>query len=397
MSQHLLRNVAHRGAFWSLIVARVVYAVNWYNIASIFAPMAVELKSDVSGLGILASSFYLGIVLFQIPGGLLAAKYGPRRTSFVGIFLASVSAFLTGFSAGVQEAAALRFIVGVGMALFFSPGVSLIAKYYRKGSEGFGIGLYNSAFDLGGALGLFGWALLAEVLGWRQSLFISGGMGIVTSLLIIVLIPKEDLSGSSPIKLRELSDVLLNKELLILSLNMLGQDVGSILVGSFIVYYLESALGVRYELAGSAGALYLLMMLAISPVSGRIYDRLKDVRRLMLISGLVMSAGVGAAAFGGVYGAFVATIIVGLSAGLGFTVGFSAARETNRSQVKYESLAIAWANSISLSAGFWSPVLFSLVVSSYGYPPAWLLGSLLTLALVLSILAFRRKARGESR
>jgi len=393
----LLRNVAHRGAFWSLIVARVVYAVNWYNIASIFAPMAVELKSDVSGLGILASSFYLGIVLFQIPGGLLAAKYGPRRTSFVGIFLASVSAFLTGFSAGVQEAAALRFIVGVGMALFFSPGVSLIAKYYRKGSEGFGIGLYNSAFDLGGALGLFGWALLAEVLGWRQSLFISGGMGIVTSLLIIVLIPKEDLSGSSPIKLRELSDVLLNKELLILSLNMLGQDVGSILVGSFIVYYLESALGVRYELAGSAGALYLLMMLAISPVSGRIYDRLKDVRRLMLISGLVMSAGVGAAAFGGVYGAFVATIIVGLSAGLGFTVGFSAARETNRSQVKYESLAIAWANSISLSAGFWSPVLFSLVVSSYGYPPAWLLGSLLTLALVLSILAFRRKARGESR
>jgi len=93
----------------------------------------------------------------------------------------------------------------------------------------------------------------------------------------------------------------------------------------------------------------------------------------------------------------VATIIVGLSAGLGFTVGFSAARETNRSQVKYESLAIAWANSISLSAGFWSPVLFSLVVSSYGYPPAWLLGSLLTLALVLSILAFRRKARGESR
>ena len=393
----MLRNVVHRGAFWSLIVARVVYAVNWYNIASIFAPMALELKSDVSGLGFLASSFYLGVVLFQLPGGLLAAKYGPRRTSFVGIFLASVSAFLTGFSTGLQEAAALRFIVGVGMALFFSPGVSLIAKYYRKGSEGFGIGLYNSAFDLGGALGLFGWAILAEVLGWRQSLFLSGGMGIVSSLLIIVLIPKEDLSGSSPIKLRELSDVLLNKELLVLSLNMLGQDVGSILVGSFIVYYLESALGVGYELAGAAGALYLLMMLAISPVAGRIYDKLKDVRRLMLFSGLVMSAGVGAAAFGGVYGAFLATVVVGLSAGLGFTVGFSAARETNRSEIKYESVAIAWANSISLSAGFWSPVLFSLVVSSYGYPPAWLLGSLLTLALVLSILAFRRKARGESR
>jgi len=139
------------------------------------------------------------------------------------------------------------------------------------------------------------------------------------------------------------------------------------------------------------------MMLAFSPVSGRIYDRLKDARRLMLVSGLVMSAGVELAAFGGIYGAFAATIIVGISAGLGFAVGFAAARETNKSQVKYESLAIAWANSISLCAGFWSPVLFSLVVSSSGYPPAWLLGSLLTLAFVLSILALKTKARAESR
>ena len=75
-------------------------------------------------------------------------------------------------------------------------------------------------------------------------------MGIVTSFLIIVLIPKEDLSGDSPLKLKELSDVLLNRELFMLSLNTLGQNVGSILVGSFIVYYLETALGVGYELAG---------------------------------------------------------------------------------------------------------------------------------------------------
>ena len=89
-----------------------------------------------------------------------------------------------------------------------------------------------------------------EVLGWRQSLFFSGGVGIVTSFLIIVLIPKGDLSGDSPLKLKELSDVLLNRELFILSLNILDQNVGSILVGSFIVYYLETALGVGYELAG---------------------------------------------------------------------------------------------------------------------------------------------------
>src|SRR5207245_3130723 len=140
LPQHLLRNVAHRGAFWSLIVARVVYAVNWYNIASIFAPMAIELKTDVSGLGILASSFYFGVVLFQIPGGLLAAKYGPRRTSFAGIFLASVSTLLTGFGSGLGEAAPLGSLVGLGMAVFFSPGVGLITRYERKACVVYGVG-----------------------------------------------------------------------------------------------------------------------------------------------------------------------------------------------------------------------------------------------------------------
>ena len=66
--------VENRGAFWSLLATRAVYAINWYNIASIFSLMAVEFGQGVSGLGALTSSFYLGAGLFQIPGGVVAAN-----------------------------------------------------------------------------------------------------------------------------------------------------------------------------------------------------------------------------------------------------------------------------------------------------------------------------------
>ena len=72
----------------------------------------------------------------------------------------------------------LRFVVGLGMALFFGPSVTLITRYLGRGSEGLAVGLLNSAHSIGGIIGLFGWVILAEVVGWKQSLLLSGGVGI---------------------------------------------------------------------------------------------------------------------------------------------------------------------------------------------------------------------------
>src|SRR6476619_8502490 len=54
----------------SILVARIVYAVNWFNIGSLFPFISKEFNQDVSYLGQLSGFFLLGIGLFQIPGGL---------------------------------------------------------------------------------------------------------------------------------------------------------------------------------------------------------------------------------------------------------------------------------------------------------------------------------------
>ena len=113
-------NKANHWAVSSLLFARVIYAINWFNIASIFSFIASDFKQDVSLLGLLTTSFFIGVGLFQVPGGILAVIQGSRRTAIQGIMIASSAALLCGLSSQLQQMEILRFVVGLGMALFFS-------------------------------------------------------------------------------------------------------------------------------------------------------------------------------------------------------------------------------------------------------------------------------------
>ena len=75
----------------------------------------------------------IGIGIFQIPAGILAAKYGPRKIAIYGILItSSYAAFLSGLSTDLHHMIILRFIVGLGMAFFFGPSVILISKDSRE-------------------------------------------------------------------------------------------------------------------------------------------------------------------------------------------------------------------------------------------------------------------------
>ena len=387
-----LKEIVNRGAVASLCLARAVYALNWYNVAAIFALIALDFKENVAGLGILAGSFYLGVGIFQVPGGIIAAKYGPHRTAVCGILASSFAALLTAFAINFYEIILLRFLVGTGMALFFAPGVILIAKYFRRDSEGLGVGTFNSSFYIGGAFGLFGWAVLAEVIGWRPSLMISGALGIATGMFLLVSVPRDTLREGFLIKWSELRKVLADKWLLLLTLELFGISAGQTTVTTFMVYYLENSLNIRAALAGVIGGVGLLFSILSAPTMGRAYDRTKDARKLLFLAGLIMSIGVAMASYGTIWSAFASTILVALSAGAAYTVAYAAAREGQIAAKEYETLAVSWVNSIQLLAGFFSPIAFSLLVLTFGYSEAWLLAGLYTLALIsIILLPVRRK------
>src|SRR6266852_7579889 len=115
---------------------------------------------------------------------------GPKRTVSLGILVSSLAVLGTSVSSAVFLVAILRFIVGAGMALVFAPSVVLMTRFLG-GKSGTSVGLINSAFDIGGIFGLFEWILLASVTGWRSTVVLSGGLGVLTGLLVIALVPRD--------------------------------------------------------------------------------------------------------------------------------------------------------------------------------------------------------------
>ena len=377
--------VINRTPVFSLIFARILYSINWFNIASIFYFIAADFKQDISMLGLITSSFLIGIGIFQIPAGILAAKYGPRKIAIYGILTTSSAAFLSGLSTDLFHMVVLRFIVGLGMACFFGPSVILISKYLGKGSEGLGVGLLNSAHALGGIIGIFGWIILAEVTGWRISLMLSGLLGIVTGLLLIIALIREKIQIDFGIRISELRQILFNKSLIVLGIALLGFQIGSNLTLTFIVFYLADYLNIDPRIAGFVGSFNLLIALVSSPLFGKIYDRIKDAKKLLIISGIVMSSSMAMIAANTLYVIILSIIIAGFFLAGGFVIVYTKAKQVEGLHAEYETLAVSYVNGISLFNAFWVPIVFSFIVNQSGYSLAWFLGGFLTLLLVLPL------------
>jgi MFS family permease len=377
--------VINRTSVFSLIFARILYSINWFNIASIFYFIALDFKQDISMLGLITSSFLIGIGIFQIPAGILAAKYGPRKIAIYGILITSSAAFLSGLSTDLFHMIILRFIVGLGMACFFGPSVILISKYLVKGSEGLGVGLLNSAHALGGIIGIFGWIVLAEVTGWRISLMLSGLLGIATGLLLIIALIREKIQIDFGIKISELRQILFNKSLIVLGLALLGFQIGSNLTLTFIVFYLADHLNIDPTIAGFVGSFNLIIALVSSPLFGKIYDRIKDAKKLLIISGIVMSSSMAMIAANTLYVIILSIIIAGFFLAGGFVIVYTKAKQVKGLHAEYETLAVSYVNGISLFNAFWVPIVFSYIVNQSGYSMAWFLGGFLTLLLVLPL------------
>src|SRR5918912_3092458 len=269
------RNVA---ASSSLIIARTVNGENGFNVPAIFPLISVEFGQDISLLGSISAAFLIGVGIFQIPAGVFAAKYTSRTSAVFGIALSSTAALIYAFSSEPSQLIWLRFIVGAGMAFFFSSGVTLIARHSGPRHSGFSIGLMNSAHSVGGIIGIFVWIIIAQMVGWRLSLVLSGAIGILTAIMMIVVIPRQptvsttkeafasaesEISSQSNERLIKSNTwkILSNGPLIALGLVLTGVQASWALLLTFIVVYLQS-LNIMHEGTGAIASLGLISAIA---------------------------------------------------------------------------------------------------------------------------------------
>lgn len=140
-------------------------------------PVAGELGLSDKAMGWVLSIFALGYALFQVPGGRLADRFGPRLALTSIVTFWSVLTALTGAVWNYISLLFVRFFFGAGEAGAF-PGMSrAIFSWIPLKERGLITGINFSGSRLGAAFALPFVAWLIEAYGWRITFAILGIIG----------------------------------------------------------------------------------------------------------------------------------------------------------------------------------------------------------------------------
>jgi MFS transporter, ACS family, glucarate transporter len=377
-----------RIAVASIITVNIAYSLNWFNIGSLYYLIGPDLNGGVSGLGTLTSAFFLGIGLLQIPVGILSARVGPRRVLTIGTIIAALAVIGQSVSTNLFEATMFRFIVGAGLAFVFAPSIVMITGL-SKGRAGAGVGIIQSSFGVGGLLGLFGWTLLAPLIGWRLSLGLSGVLLILGGLSVALFGP--DNETRTQVSFDRLAKILREKSLIMIGLGLLSPNLGSILVFSFMPYYLKNNLGESAAVAGLIASATVVVPILSALGGGRLYDKTRNPRLLMIISGFAISIALALFALANVAIIILGVLLIGLVFGVGTTAGITGARDLNPIEKEYDGLAVSWISMISLTGAFWPPLVFSYLAGTLGYTAAWAGSAIISLSALIPLFFLTKK------
>jgi MFS transporter, ACS family, glucarate transporter len=140
--------------------------------------MAADLGLSGEQMGWVLSIFALGYALFQVPSGLLADRYGPRRVLSAVVTAWSLFTALTGAAQGFLSLLSYRFLFGAGEAGAFPACARAVYSWIPKAERGVMQGVLFSGARIGAAFAMPVVAWMISRLGWRISFTVLGAVGV---------------------------------------------------------------------------------------------------------------------------------------------------------------------------------------------------------------------------
>ncbi|MBI5605629.1 MAG: MFS transporter [Deltaproteobacteria bacterium] len=135
-------------------------------------------------MGVVMSAFLLGYALLQIPGGVLADKFGASKVIVIALILWSLFTGLTGIASSLTMLLVIRVLFGVGEGLFPGPYYKIIATWFPMKERATANGIAYSSQPFGIAIASVVGASLIVLYGWRTLYFILAVPGILIALAL---------------------------------------------------------------------------------------------------------------------------------------------------------------------------------------------------------------------
>ena len=171
---------------WMFLVSAIAY-LDRVNLS--IAGQAVQKDHGLTDvqLGWVFSAFLIGYAMFQVPGGWLADRYGPRIVISAGVVWWGVFTALTalvppGLAVSVALLLGTRFLLGAGEAVLFPSSNKLVSAWIPSSERGLANGLIFAGVGAGAGITPPLIIYILTYWGWHASFYASASIGLLIGL-----------------------------------------------------------------------------------------------------------------------------------------------------------------------------------------------------------------------
>jgi ACS family glucarate transporter-like MFS transporter len=172
-------------SFWLFVLSAVAF-LDRTNISVAGLQIGRDFGLSNQHLGWIFSAFLIGYAAFQLPAGVLAVRYGPRRVLTIGVLIWGLATALTAIlPTGMPDALLFLILVrcalGIGETVIYPAANQFVARWIPQEERGIVNGLIFAGVGAGSGLTppLLTWIIVEH--GWRAAFWFSAIVGVLAS------------------------------------------------------------------------------------------------------------------------------------------------------------------------------------------------------------------------
>ena len=291
---HKENDLAHRHNYppayqsWLTLCLGIAFYFSGFFHRMVTAVMADQLMADfnigATSLGNFSSFYYYSYVAVQIPTGILADYWGPRKLLTAGALLSSFGAFLFASASSIHMANIGRLIIGASMGVAWVSILKLSTRWFKSNQFAIVTGVALCLGILGALSAGVPLRLMMNLFGWRLVIIGAGAITLILSLAIWVFVRDDPAQKGYDSYAADIAPSIHKQSVSILS------DLSTIFryKNTWILTIVPASLiGPVLTFAGLWGIPYLTTHYALSPV-----------KSATLISALLIACAIGAPVLG---------------------------------------------------------------------------------------------------
>ncbi|MFB6852832.1 MFS transporter [Streptomyces sp. NPDC056341] len=236
--------------------------------------------------GLAVSAFFLAYAACQIPGGMLADRFGARRVTCWALLIWSAFTALTGFAGSFAILLVVRFLFGAAEGIFPGASMKAITERTTPGQRMGANGVVQSANAIGAVAAPLIAAPLITHFGWRSAFFTVAGVGVFVYAAVRLWLPEplaQATEHSAPAVRGGARIVLRSPAMWGFAAMFFGYDIIVWGLNTWVPSYLSQERGISLTSAGALAVIPAAAAAGAVIVGGRLADRLEGHHRKIVV------------------------------------------------------------------------------------------------------------------